>query len=782
MRTGRSERSSRSRVSVRRLLIAGIVALPALIGSTGALAAGPPDGGKGPGYCTSYSGGETTNPPLSLDDVYACQGSTTGATYFDSPGAGVYAWQCVELSERFLWVVEGWTVTSVQYGSQLVDQGHNQHPSVPVGRPGPGSVPVAGDVISFQPTRGGFVDSTAGHTAVVVSGNQGTGDFTILSENFPDGSAAEQNLHVDVSGGHNGEVSLNGGSWTSADWLELASPAVGLHGGVALIPGGGGAGYELDGFGAIHPFGGAPAVSSPSSALWPGWDIARGIAISPGSSRAAVTGYVLDGYGGVHPFAAGSASLPPGERSGPYWSSWDIARAIVLSSPASGYVLDGYGGVHPWAGGSTALPPGVNTHGAYWPNWDIARAIVLSTPTSGYVLDGYGGLHPFAGGGASTPRWADSKKAPYWPNWDIARGVALSTPDSGYVLDGWGGLHSFGPVGTRLPQAVSTPGYSPGHDVFKGAAFDPATGAGVEVRQFMSDMSGGQSYSFSTPRTRAHTAVALIKGGRGAGYELDGYGRIHPFGGAPTVKYSSGSWPGWDIARGIAITPGSSRRAASGYVLDGYGGVHPFAAGSAARPPGERKGAGPYWPNWDIARAIVLSTAHSGYVMDGYGGIHPFAAGKAPLPPGVRGSGYWPDWDIARALVLSTPTSGYQLDGFGGIHPFAGGRATMPSPPNHKTAPYWSGWDIARGIALVGPHRGYVLDGWGGIHPFAPAGTRLPPISGTPLYWPGWDVFDTIAYDPRSGIGVTANAAYLGATGGTRSRFRGPKVRSHHRR
>ena len=181
----------------------------------------------------------------------------------------------------------------------------------------------------------------------------------------------------------------------------------------------------------------------------------------------------------------------------------------------------------------------------------------------------------------------------------------------------------------------------------------------------------------------------------------------------------------------------------------------------------------PYWPNWDIARAVVLSTPTSGYVLDGFGGIHPFAAGSTADPPGVSGAGYWPNWDIARGLVLSTPTSGYQLDGFGGIHPFAGGGASMPPAPDGRAA-YWPGWDIARSITLAGPSTGYVLDGWGGIHPFAPSGVNLPGVSGTTLYWPGWDVFDAVAFDPATGTGVDVNAAYLDGSGDTLSVFQGP--------
>jgi hypothetical protein len=139
----------------------------------------------------------------------------------------------------------------------------------------------------------------------------------------------------------------------------------------------------------------------------------------------------------------------------------------------------------------------------------------------------------------------------------------------------------------------------------------------------------------------------------------------------------------------------------------------------------------------------------------------------------VSGSPYWPNWDIARGIVLSTPTSGYVLDGYGGVHPFAGGGASMPSAPDSRAA-YWPNWDIARSITLATPTTGYVLDGYGGIHPFAPTGVNLPALSGTTHYWPGWDVFDTIAFDPTTGTGVDASATYLDGSGDMLSIFQGP--------
>ena len=54
-------------------------------------------------------------------------------------------------------------------------------------------------------------------------------------------------------------------------------------------------GWVLDGWGGLHRFGSAPAVTG--GAYWPGWDIARGVGVkTPGPG-----GWVLDGWGGLHP-------------------------------------------------------------------------------------------------------------------------------------------------------------------------------------------------------------------------------------------------------------------------------------------------------------------------------------------------------------------------------------------------------------------------------------------------------------------------------------------------
>lgn len=221
-------------------------------------------------------------------------------------------------------------------------------------------------------------------------------------------------------------------------------------------------------------------------------------------------------------------------------------------------------------------------------------------------------------------------------------------------------------------------------------------------------------------------ALAQLPGGQPGGYVLDGWGGLHPYGGALGAK-TSAYWAGWDIARAVQVLPNGT----GGYVLDGWGGLHPFAIGGNAMPPDAHTSA--YWGGWDIARGfVILPDSSGGYVLDGWGGLHPFAIGSNPMPASPKTSAYWGGWDIARAVALVPGTNtGYVLDGWGGVHPFN-------NAPQASTSAYWGGWDIARSIwvtVIGGQAEGYVLDGWGGVHPFN--GIAAP---SSYTYWPGWDI------------------------------------------
>ena len=89
---------------------------------------------------------------------------------------------------------------------------------------------------------------------------------------------------------------------------------------------------------------------------------------------------------------------------------------------------------------------------------------------------------------------------------------------------------------------------------------------------------------------------------KGGFYVLARDGTVSAFGGAPYL--GSPRLPG-GLARGITVTGDGQ-----GYlVLDGFGGVHKYGS---ARAGALRRQWGPYWPGWDIARDIALDTERSG--------------------------------------------------------------------------------------------------------------------------------------------------------------------------
>jgi CHAP domain len=314
-------------------------ALPRSKGAS-ASALPPPGYGAGAGYCTGYPGGVTSG--YSFDNVYACEGTTTGSTTFDQPG-DIYAWQCVELSARFLWAVDGiWAGpgSGVQDGADLVSVVHASHPQIPVGNPGPGSVPVPGDVISLGP--GGGTDPTFGHTAVVISADEGTGQFEIMSENSPEGSAGEQSLQVDLTGAHNGEVLLHG-AWTVASWLEVGTAPLGngsfvqVSGSPAIYEIAGGAPLYVSSWSA---FGGQQPFTVISAAAF---DALSPVPANGTMIRSAQTGGIYIVAGGAPLYVSGCADFN-GCAGDVNVDQWDITNAGSAAShlslrPANGTMI-----------------------------------------------------------------------------------------------------------------------------------------------------------------------------------------------------------------------------------------------------------------------------------------------------------------------------------------------------------------------------------------------------------------------------------------------------------
>jgi hypothetical protein len=200
-----------------------VVCLPPTAQSAKAATSGLTKGeGTGTGWCTEY-GTNGAKALVSYENVWGCgPDSTIGPTPFDSNGTESF--QCVELSERFLWAIYGLPPIfgSNVSGASLVSVYHSAHQSIPVGNPGPSSLPQPGDVISLS--QGGEIYSSSGHTAVVVSAPNSAGNFTIMSQNWAN-TAGDETAHIDLSGAHNGHVQLQGSSfWNSAQFLETALP------------------------------------------------------------------------------------------------------------------------------------------------------------------------------------------------------------------------------------------------------------------------------------------------------------------------------------------------------------------------------------------------------------------------------------------------------------------------------------------------------------------------------------------------------------------------------
>jgi hypothetical protein len=131
--------------------------------------AAPASIGAGAAFCNPYGGLSTSGD--SLDGVYPCANPNIDDSF---------GYQCVEYSSRFESVVYGLGGVSGP-GADVVDQLH-ANDNVPIASPGPGVLPVPGDVVSMW----GAGQDPAGHTGVVstVSVNaSGTGTITYLDEN-----------------------------------------------------------------------------------------------------------------------------------------------------------------------------------------------------------------------------------------------------------------------------------------------------------------------------------------------------------------------------------------------------------------------------------------------------------------------------------------------------------------------------------------------------------------------------------------------------------------------
>ena len=124
-----------------------------------------------------------------------------------------------------------------------------------------------------------------------------------------------------------------------------------------------------------------------------------------------------------------------------------------------------------------------------------------------------------------------------------------------------------------------------------------------------------------------------------SGYLLDGYGGIHPFGGAPAFA-NTPYWAGFDIARGLEIVSDGAGVPTGGWVLDGWGGIHPFGTGAAAY-------AAPYYAGYDLWQR--LHAVEGGLWLVGrFGILEPLGA---PAAAPLNGIADWGNWDIVRDIA-----------------------------------------------------------------------------------------------------------------------------------
>ncbi len=232
--------------------------------------------------------------------------------------------------------------------------------------------------------------------------------------------------------------------------------------------------------------------------------------------------------------------------------------------------------------------------------------------------------------------------------------------------------------------------------------------------------------------------------GAPGGLIVDGFGGLHNVrignGSVPGQIKGSDYWPGWDIARGVAIMPDNS----SGLTVDGFGGLHRFTIGGGTAP-GAVKGA-EYWPGWDIVRAVaVLPNGKGGYLLDGFGGTHPFAFGNNTMPAAITGLPYWVGQDNAQGLTITSDgKGGFMTDRTGVVWPFKiGTSGSFPPGANSVTRVF--GVAVQGGSLVADDTGGMTVDGFGGTHRFGVNPNGPPPAVTEGPYWPGWNIVRDIA-------------------------------------
>ena len=96
--------------------------------------------------------------------------------------------------------------------------------------------------------------------------------------------------------------------------------------GITILPSGTG-GYVVDRTGALHPF--SIGSNSPPPSPTNEWNALpgrplRGVSVV----KSGVGGYTIDGIGPLHRFSV--TGLPPTTSGVPTWPGWDIARDVAI--------------------------------------------------------------------------------------------------------------------------------------------------------------------------------------------------------------------------------------------------------------------------------------------------------------------------------------------------------------------------------------------------------------------------------------------------------------------
>ena len=156
------------------------------------------------------------------DGVMAC-GPTNEGNEIEIPGPGLTkgistpGFQCVELSERFLYVTHGWGTIGAN-GAQVAERYAAAHGVPLIANGTAGIAPHVGDVMSFSNEN--FANlKEAGHTGVVIASNvnsSGNGTITLLSENIS-GDGNESTFAV------TGWKVASVFSFTASEWVQSGS-------------------------------------------------------------------------------------------------------------------------------------------------------------------------------------------------------------------------------------------------------------------------------------------------------------------------------------------------------------------------------------------------------------------------------------------------------------------------------------------------------------------------------------------------------------------------------